>query len=94
MIDGRHLKDITCIHGKHFTNTSLPEEGTIVNIYYKYNHKYNQLEIKDYSIQLVVDGKVGCNVANKDNIISDDVYEFLFKTTYMELLKQVLTQIK
>jgi|TARA_R110001592_G_scaffold250497_2_gene513126 hypothetical protein len=94
MIDGRYLKNMTCVHSKHFNSVGLPEEGTIVNIYYKYDQEYNQLLIDDYSIQLVVDGIIGCNVANKNNLISDYVYEFFFKTTYMELLKYVLTQIK
>tara|TARA_S200002703_G_scaffold141348_1_gene133152 strand:- start:7789 stop:8073 length:285 start_codon:yes stop_codon:yes gene_type:complete len=94
MIDGSELKNMTCIHRKHFSDIGLPTEGTIVSIYYKYDKNYNQLYVNDYSIQLVVNGIIGGNVADKDNIISSEVYEFFFKTTYMELLKNVLTQIK
>ena len=94
MINGSDLENMTCIHRKHFSDIGLPKEGTIVRIYYKYDKSYNQLLINDYSIQLVVDGRVGNNVADKNNIISSEVYDFFFKTTYMELLKHVLTQIK
>jgi len=94
MINGDDLKGLTCIHRKHFSDIGLPKEGTLVSIYYKYDKEYNQLHVNDYSIQFVVDGKPGINVADNNNIVSDHVYRYLFKTTYMELLKYVLTQIK
>lgn len=94
MIDGCDLEDMVCIHRKHFTDIGYPKEGTIVSIYYKYNKQYNQLQVNDYSIQFVVDGRPGINVANDNSIVSDNVYQYLFKTTYMELLKYILTQIK
>jgi len=95
MIKGDDLKNLTCIHRKHFSDIGCKsKEGTLVSIYYKYDKQHNQLFVNDYSIQFVIDGKPGINVADNNSIVSDDVYRYLFKTTYTELLKYVLTQIK
>lgn len=94
MIRGDDLKDMVCIHRKHFDNIGLPKEGSIVSIYYRYDNDLNQISIDDYSIQFVVDGKPGINVADKQSIVVDEVYRYLFKTTYVELLKHVIAKIK
>jgi len=94
MINADDIDGLTCIHRKHFEDIGLPKEGTIVSIYYKYSKEYKQLYVDDYSIQFVINGMPGVNVADNKNIVSDDVYRYLFKTTYLELLKYVLTQIK
>ena len=52
------------------------------------------LQIFDYSIQFMIDGKPGKNVANQESAIPDPLYSYLFKTTYKELHDNVLTQIK
>tara|TARA_R110001606_G_scaffold359662_1_gene511555 strand:+ start:154 stop:435 length:282 start_codon:yes stop_codon:yes gene_type:complete len=92
MINGEDLEDLICIHRKHFTDFGLPEDGTIVSIYYKYTS--NVLQIFDYSIQFIIDGKPGINVANQESAIPDPLYSYLFKITYKELHDNVLTQIK
>ena len=63
-----------------------------VSIYYKYTS--NVLQIFDYSIQFIIDGKPGINVANQESAIPDPLYSYLFKTTYKELHDNILTQIK
>ncbi len=92
MINGEDLENLICIHRKHFTDFGLPEDGTLVSIYYKYNS--NVLQIFDYSIQFIIDGKPGINVANQESTIPDPLYSYLFKNTYKELHDNVLTQIK
>jgi len=92
MINKEDLENLICIHRKHFTDFGLPEEGTIVSIYYKYNS--DTLQIFDYSIQFMVDGKPGINVAHQQSTIPDPLYSYLFKVTYKELHDNVLTQIK
>tara|TARA_R110002167_G_scaffold72710_1_gene204203 strand:+ start:1183 stop:1461 length:279 start_codon:yes stop_codon:yes gene_type:complete len=92
MINKEDLENLICIHRKHFTDFGLPGEGTIVSIYYKYNS--DTLQIFDYSIQFMVDGKPGINVAYQQSIVPDPLYSYLFKATYKELHDNVLTKIK
>ncbi|MDB4430259.1 hypothetical protein N9273_00400 [bacterium] len=94
MIDGRDLNKLTCIHRKHFDDIGLANEGTVVTIYYKYNDFNKIIVLEDYSIQFIVDGKLGNNVADKEDFIPNEIYEYLFKTTYKELHDHILTQIK
>ena len=92
MIKGDDLKNLTCIHRKHFIDVGLPKEGTVVSIYYKYDNK--MLQILDYSIQFIVNSIPGANVADQQDIVPDQLYRYLFKNTYKELHNYILTQIK
>lgn len=94
MISNKDLKDLICIHRKHFIDVGIPDEGTVVSIYYKYDNKELKLKIFDYSIQFIVNNTPGINVANQPSIISDELYKYFFKKTYKELHEYVLTQIK
>ena len=94
MISSNDLKDLICIHRKHFTNVGIPDEGTMVSIYYKYNSEKTKLNIFDYSIQFIVNNKPGINVANQPSIVPNELYDYFFKKTYEELHDYVLTQIK
>ena len=92
MINGKDLKNLICIHRKHFIDIGLPKEGTVVSIYYKYDNE--MLQILDYSIQFIVNSIPGANVADQQDIVPDPLYQYLFKNTYRELHNHILTQIK
>lgn len=83
-------KDLVCIHRKLFEDPGVAGSGTLVHIYYTYDHKHHTLLVEDYSIHFIIDGVVGSNVADKKDVIDDDLYQHLFKTTYQELVKTVI----
>jgi len=82
--------DVTCLHRKLFDDPGVAGSGTVVHIYYRYDHKNNQIHVEDYSIHFKIGGVIGSNVADKSDIIDDDLYQHLFKTAYQELVKQVI----
>lgn len=82
--------DVTCIHRKVFEDPGVAGSGTLVHIYYQYDHKHNQIYVEDYSIHFIIDGVIGANVADNAEVIDDDLYQHLFKTTYQELVKNVI----
>jgi len=93
MISNKDLKGLICIHRKFF-DVGLPDEGTIVSIYYNYNSEKAQLKIHDYTIQFIVNKTPGINVADQQSIIPDNLYYYFFKATFKELSEYVLIQIK
>jgi len=88
------IDDMTFIHRKVFTDPGMHNSGTCVHIYYKYNEKYNNIAVEDYSIHFIIDGVVGANVADKHDLISDDLYQHLFKKAYQELVDYVILKKK
>lgn len=87
--------DMTFIHRKVFEDKFVPGGGgTLVHIYYKYNEKENNLLVEDYSIHFIIDGKIGANVADDKEAIDDELYRFLFKAAYQELLDYVILKKK
>lgn len=87
--------DMTFIHRKVFNDPAVAGDGgTLVHIYYKYDEKKNNLLVEDYSIHFIIDGKVGANVASNEEEIDDELYRFLFRTTYQELLDNVIFKNK
>ena len=88
------MTDMTFIHRKVFDDPDISNAGTLVHIYYKYNQENNNLLVEDYSIHFIIDGVVGANVADKEDLISDDLYKLLFKKAYQELLDYVILKKK
>ena len=88
------MTDMTFLHRKVFDDPGMSNAGTLVQIYYKYNQENNNLLVEDYSIHFIIDGVVGANVADKEALISDDLYKLLFKKTYQELLDYVILKKK
>ncbi len=88
------LDDMTFIHRKVFSDPGMANAGTLVHIYYKYNEEKNNILVEDYSIHFIIDGVVGANVADKEDLISDDLYKLLFKKAYQELLDYVILKKK
>ncbi len=82
--------DITCIHRKVFEDPGMVGNGAQVQIYYKFNHDQNNILVEDYSIQLIIDGVVGLNVANDSDVIDDEMYQHMFKEAYHELVDHVI----
>jgi hypothetical protein len=82
--------DTICIHRKMFNDPVMVGNGTLVHIYYKFNHDKNDILVEDYSVQFIIDGEVGLNVADKEDLIDDDLYQQLFKETYHELINNVI----
>ena len=90
----KSIEDMTYIHRKVFNDPGMHNSGTCVHIYYKYNEKFNNIEVEDYSIHFIIDGVVGANVADKEDLISDDLYQMLFKKAYHELIDYVILKKK
>lgn len=88
------IDDMTFIHRKVFKDPGMAKSGTLVHIYYKYNEEKNNILVEDYSIHFIIDGVVGANVADKEDLISDDLYQMLFKKAYQELLDYVILKKK
>ena len=88
------IDDMTFIHRKVFKDPGMAKSGTLVHIYYKYNEEKNNILVEDYSIHFIIDGAVGANVADKEDLISDDLYRMLFKKAYQELLDYVILKKK
>jgi len=88
------VDDMTFIHRKVFNDPGMTNSGTLVHIYYKYNEEKSNILVEDYSIHFIIDGVVGANVADKDDLISDDLYQLLFKKAYQELLDYVILKKK
>lgn len=88
------VDDMTFIHRKVFKDPGMAKSGTLVHIYYKYNEEKNNILVEDYSIHFIIDGVVGANVADKEDLISDDLYRMLFKKAYRELLDYVILKKK
>ena len=88
------LDDMTFIHRKVFDDPGMVNAGTLVQIYYKYNEEKNNILVEDYSIHFIIDGVVGANVADKEALISDDLYKLLFKKSYQELIDYVILKKK
>ncbi len=88
------IDDMTFIHRKVFNDPGMADSGTLVQIYYKYNEKYNNIAVEDYSIHFIIDGVVGANVADDHDKIDDDLYRVLFKKAYHELLDYVILKKK
>ena len=82
--------DIICIHRKEFKDPGMVGNGTLVHIYYKFNHEFNNILVEDYSIQFIIDEEVGSNVADDPDLIGDDLYQQLFKEAYHELIDNVI----
>lgn len=82
--------DMTCIHRKVFEDIGMAGNGAQVQIYYKFNHDQNNILVEDYSIQLIIDGVVGLNVADNTDLIADSAYQFMFKAAYQELIDNVI----
>lgn len=82
--------DLTCIHRKMFDDPGVSGSGTLVHIYYKYCHKTHNIYVQDYSIHFMIDGTIGANIANNQDVIGDDLYRHLFKKTYQELVRNVI----
>ena len=88
------VDDMTFIHRKVFNDPGTSDSGTLVQIYYKYNEEKMNILVEDYSIHFIIDGVVGANVADKHDLISDDLYQMLFKKAYQELLDYVILKKK
>ncbi len=88
------VDDMTFIHRKVFNDPGMANSGTLVHIYYKYNEEKSNILVEDYSIHFIIDGVVGANVADKHELISDDLYQMLFKKAYQELLDYVILKKK
>lgn len=88
------VDDMTFIHRKVFEDPGMANSGTLVHIYYKYNENDYNISVEDYSIHFIIDGVVGANVADKHDLISDDLYNLLFKKAYQELLDYVILRKK
>ena len=88
------VDNMTFIHRKVFSDPGMADTGTLVQIYYKYKPKYNNILVDDYSIHFIIGGEVGTNVADKEDLISDDLYQTLFKSAYRELLDYVILKKK
>ena len=88
------VDDMTFIHRKVFKDPGMAKSGTLVHIYYKYNEEKNNILVEDYSIHFIIDGVVGANVADKEDLIGDDLYQMLFKKAYRELLDYVILKKK
>jgi len=88
------IDDMTFIHRKVFNDPGMAKSGTLVNIYYKYNEEKSNILVEDYSIHFIIDGVVGANVADKEDLIGDDLYRMLFKKAYQELLDYVILKKK
>ena len=82
--------DMICIHRKVFEDSDMPGNGAQVQIYYKFNHEQNNILVEDYSVQLIIDGVVGLNVADNQNLIDDNMYQHMFKEAYHELIDNVI----
>ena len=81
---------ITCIHRKVFEDPGMTGNGTQVQIYYRFCHDLNSIQIEDYSIQLIIDGVAGLNVADDSDLIDDEMYQHMFKEAYHELVDHVI----
>ena len=88
------LDDMTFIHRKVFNDPGMHDDGTLVQIYYKYNEEKKNILVADYSIHFIIEGVVGANVADEHDLVSDDLYRALFKTAYHELLDYVILKKK
>lgn len=84
------IKDMTFIFRKVFDDPGCPDNGTLVHIYYKFNQKNNTLLVEDYSIHFIMDGETGKNVADDQSQIDDDLYRYLFKKAYYELVDTII----
>ena len=82
--------DMTCIHRKVFTYPDMEDEGVLVQIYYKFNHAQNNILVADYSVHIIINGRVGANVADDPDMIDDDTYQQMFKAAYYELINNVI----
>lgn len=90
----KEIADMTFIHRKVFNDPGMANSGTLVHIYYKYIEENNNILVEDYSIHFIINGVVGANVADKEDLISDDLYRMLFKKTYQELVDYVILKKK
>lgn len=84
------VKNMTFIFKKVFDDPGCPNAGTTVFIYYQYSEKKNIILVEDYSIHFTIDGVMGENVADDHDKVDDDLYQFLFKTSYQELVNHVI----
>jgi len=82
--------DMICIHRKVFKDIGMVGNGAQVQIYYKFNHDQSNILVEDYSIQLIINGVVGLNVADNTDLIADSAYQFMFKAAYQELIDNVI----
>ena len=90
MMEANDYTDLICIHRKVFEDPGMAGNGLQVQIYYKYNHDQRHILVEDYSIQIIINGVVGLNVADDPNIIHDDMYQQMFKEAYHELINKVI----
>jgi|TARA_R110000772_G_scaffold51939_3_gene119210 hypothetical protein len=82
--------DLICIHRKVFNCAGTAGNGIQVQIYYKFNHEQNNILVEDYSIQFIINGVAGLNVADDPDLIDDDMYQQMFKAVYYELINNVI----
>ena len=86
------IADTTLMHRKVFDDPGMSGDGMCVHLYYKYSKNFNVILVENFTIHFIINGNIGDDISENRDEVDDELYNYMFKQTYYEIVNTVIPE--